>query len=50
MYHVDWTTNLLDIVWAPLTNAPGTGGAWTVEVPEAELDAPVFFRSRVTLP
>lgn len=50
VYHVDWTTNLVEIVWEPLTNAPGTGEDWTVEVPAAELDDPIFFRGRVTLP
>lgn len=50
VYHVYWTTNLIEIAWKPLTNAPGTGADWTVEVPEGKLGAPVFFRSFVTVP
>ena len=47
-YHVEGATNLF-ANWISLTNAPGTGGAWS---PGLELmgDVPLFLRGRVTLP
>ena len=49
LYHIDRRTNLLNTGWTPATNAPGTGGPWTYEIPLTG-DGPRFYRSRVTLP
>ena len=49
LYHIDSRTNLLGTGWTPATNAPGTGGPWTYEIPLTG-DSPRFYRSRVTLP
>jgi len=49
-YHLDSATNLVNSPgWSNLTNAPGTGGAWTSAfVPSGT--GTYYFRSRVTLP
>ena len=48
-YHVEATTNLAPVDWQPVTNAPGTGGAWNPEIAMPEEDT-LFYRGRVTLP
>lgn len=49
-YHLDSATNLLDSPdWSNLTNAPGTGSAWTSGVAPSGTGT-YYFRSRVTLP
>ncbi len=49
LYHIDAKTNLLDSGWSLQTNAPGTGGPLTIELPPPAT-SPVFYRSKVTLP
>ncbi len=49
LYHIVSKTNLTDTGWTPLTNAPGKGGPWSVELPIPE-SGPVFYRGQVTLP
>lgn len=47
-YHIDYTTDLVDPSWMPVTNSIGTGGEWTHDEPMPEES--MYFRSRVTVP
>jgi len=48
-YYIEATTNLAPVDWQPVTNALGTGGAWTVE-PALPSEDTLYYRSKVTLP